>query len=309
MIEYERKNIIRVVNCFAFFFVLRFIEEFLILPNASVNTHSMLACVFGIIVLLFYLRSENKSVEKIGLIFSRNKIKKGFFNAVLLNAIPLVTVYPLMYYYLKSNYSYVRVTLYYDSAQNCYSNGVKVFLLYMFIGLIVSVVHSIFYELTFRGLLMHLSSKTFSFTVSNIIQASLYTFWFLISAVRVAVTSGEDYAPKSILVLIGFFVIYEFLVGIKLGLCKYASGALWVCLFDHLAFGFICDVLHFQASTTDGQLVTGYYNYVILICYQVISFIIACIYFTKKKRQIREARQEATARRHSTSKRLSDSSV
>lgn len=302
----EKKNMARVINCFAIFFVLRFVEEFFILPKLSFNTHSMFACTVGIVVLFIYLWSENKSFEGIGLIFSRRKIKKGFLNAVLLNIIPLVTVYPLAYLLLKSKYAYVRATLYFDSPRHSFSGGLKPFLLLIAAALVVAVVHAIFYELTFRGLLMRLCSKTFDFAKTNIIQASLYTLWFIISAVRVAVFSENSL--KSIAALFGFFLVYEFMVAIKLGLCKYASGALWICLFDHMAFCFIGDVLHFQASALNGRIAGGGHEYLVLVAYQAVSLLIAFIYFSKRKKKIKKSRQEAASRQRSLSKSLPGSS-
>lgn len=295
---------IRVINCFTFFFIVRFIEEFIIVPKSPFSTHSMVACIAGIAVLMIYLKMENKPFEKIGLIFSRHKIKKGFLTAVLLNIVPFAVVYPLTYLYLKNSYAYVRPTLYFDSAKYCYSNGAKAFVLLLLAGLVVSVFHAVFYELTFRGLLMQLCSKTFSFAKTNLIQAALYTFWFLISAARVAALSNGAYTSKDIVVLIGFFIVYEFMIAVKLGLCRHGSGALWVCLFDHMAFSFIGDVVHFQISTAAGQLVSGYSSYGLLIAYQAISFLIALIYYIKKMKTVKNTRREAAVRRHASTKQL-----
>lgn len=295
MTKNEQKNIIRVVNCFAIFFIIRILEEYLVAPKFG-RTFSLMSCVLGIIVLLIYLRMDNKPLEKIGLIHSNHKIKKGFLIAVLLNAVPLITVYPLAFLYFKSIDRYSVITAYFGSADNCYSNGVKTFALWICFGFAVSLIRAAFYELTFRGLLMKLCSKTFSFGVTNLIQSALYVLWFVI-----AVAPDLDIKSVSSVVIVVLLILYSFMSAIKLGLCKYASGAVWLCFFDHLAFGFITDVLHLQI--TGSGLIQYYQSYLVLVAYQFVSLIIAFVYYLIKKKKIERAMIESKVRHHSASGR------
>ena len=274
------KNVIRVANCFTIFLIIKILEDFLIVPKLGINIHGAFSCVVGFVAMLVYMRIYSKSFEDIGLWFSRRKVKKGVLVALLINVIAIVAVYPIEYLYRRSQGFTVVVTAYYEKASNSFSSGSTRFLIYICIAVAVSVIHALFYELAFRGLFMRLCTRTFSFSVTNILQASLYTIWFCISFLRV-VAGGSSLNVYSMVMLLLFILVYEFTISIKLGLLKRASGSLWLCIFDHLIFGFVTDVIHFQCYSPAGNLIEEN-SYLRLIAYAFISLFVSYIYYNKR---------------------------
>ncbi|MBQ7546217.1 MAG: hypothetical protein IJT41_04525 [Clostridia bacterium] len=95
-------------------------------------------------------------------------------------------------------------------------------------------------------------------------------------------------------------LIYESLTAARLGLLRMATGAVWVCIFDHMAFGFIFDMIHIQ--TTDANMhvqLDGSY-YAPIIAYQAIALVMVFIYYVIKKKKRKEKRAHRHQARHHT---------
>ena len=282
------KALSRISQCFFFFLILHLAEELLIIPKLY-NTKGIISCVGGFVILLFYIRFINKPLEQIGMIVSAHKIRKGILLAALFNLVPAVIVYVWEFYKHSSNGEHTVIRVFYESTDNAYSvAGSSGFIRGALIGLVIAVVHAFFYEMTFRGLLITLGSRSMHFASINTIQTALYTFWFLIPVLRLILFYSDRVTWREILSVFIALLIYESLAAVKLGLLRSATGSVWACIFDHIAFAYILDMVHVQ--TTDANMnvqIDGSY-YVYIIAYQVIALLMVYIYYVIKKKKIKE---------------------
>ena len=282
------KALSRISQCFFFFLILHLAEELLIIPKLY-NTKGIISCVGGFVILLFYIRFINKPLEQIGMIVSAHKIRKGILLAALFNLVPAVIVYVWEFYKHSSNGEHTVIRVFYESTDNAYSvAGSSGFIRGALIGLVIAVVQAFFYEMTFRGLLITLGSRSMYFAAINTIQTALYTFWFLIPVLRLILFHSDRVTWREILSVFIALLIYESLAAVKLGLLRSATGSVWACIFDHIAFAYILDMVHVQ--TTDANMkvqIDGSY-YVYIIAYQVIALLMVYIYYIIKKKKIKE---------------------
>ncbi len=282
----KKKYSSRVFHIFFLLFILRVIEEFAIVN--AVDTMGLLTCAGGFFLLLIYLRFVNKALDEVGLLFMPRKVRKGFLMAVVLNIIPMLLVYTAEYFILRPGSESINFTVYYDNVSRAYSEvGLSAYIGWMAAGIFVSAIHAIFYEMTFRGVILTLSAKVYKFGTANFIQAVLYTIWFMVPVARVALFNFGVYGLERIIRLAVFILIYEMLVALKLGLIRNASGSVWMCIFDHAAFSLVTDSLHIQQSVGISTF-TDINIYQRLIAYQAISLIIAVVYAVIKNKKVKD---------------------
>lgn len=285
----KAKTVRKLTASFFLFLILRLVEELYIIPQLY-NTMGLVSCIGGLLILLVYIRLDNKPLEVIGMLFSKHKAHKGLAIAAVINAVPTVIVYGLMYLKFKGNH--VNLAIYYDEVENAYSvAGTKMFLFWAAFGLLVCVLHAFFYEMAFRGLLLTLAAKSFPFDAVNFMQAGLYTFWYLIPILRLVIYARGTYGIKQIIILLLFMLVYEMLTALKLGMLRRATGSIWVCIFDHIAFSYILDMLHIQHDAH--TLSTSYTGYIIMLAYQAISMILTAVYYKKKLEKLHEKKRSS----------------
>lgn len=286
----QRKTLRRLIGCFALFLVLRVVEELVVIPR-FVNSRGVVACLGGIVILLFYIRFVNKPLEDIGMIFSGHKVRKAIGLTVVMNVIPAAVVFAAEYLYYSRMEGYTHLSIYYESPARSYSeSGLQGLLIGMGICLGLALLHSFFYEMAFRGLLITIGARSLPFSKVNAIQAALYTFWYLIPVARLLLFSPGAYSSKRILVLVIFTLVYETVAAVKLGLLRSATGSVWVCIFDHLAFAFLLDMLHIQYSV-GGGVATDMSYYMRLAAYQIIALAMTYVYYHRKTKKVRDMQQ------------------
>ncbi|MBQ7540775.1 MAG: CPBP family intramembrane metalloprotease [Clostridia bacterium] len=279
----KNKAIRRVVQCFLVFLALCILEELVIIPHV-INTMHLISSVGGLIVLLIYIRFINKPLDEIGMIFSGHKVRKGILLAFLLNLAPAAIVY-LWEYRILSLQGGAVFSLYYDKPARSFSSaGPAVFLAWAVACLMISVVEAFFYELSFRGLLITLGSRSLHFYAINIIQAALFTVWYLMRWLSLVVYQSDKYTTNQIIYLLVIILVYEIMTALKLGLLRFSTGSVWACIFDHIGFGFIMEIVHLNDDSR---------YYTRIIAYQAIALIITYVYYVYKKKKIHEMQQEA----------------
>lgn len=296
----KQKALKRISQCFLLFLVLRIVEELLVIPRF--DTRGMIACVGGVVILLVYIRYINKPLEKIGMIFSGHKVRKGIILAAILNIVPAAIVFTLEYFRISRTPVHTAITIFFKSEQYAYSSaGFQKFAMWLAIGILVDVIHAFFYETAFRGLLITLGSRSMRFWKINLIQSGLYTFWFLFPVLRVILYYSSAYSAKQTLTLFLVMLVYQMLISVKLGLLRYSTGSVWACIFDHFAFACILDMIHVQHTAADMtvQLDGSYYQRI--LCYQAISLLMVFVYYMYKKPKIEQLQKQANV--HHTSYR------
>ena len=288
----KAKTVRKLTASFFLFLILRVVEELYIIPRLY-NTMGLVSCIGGLFILLLYIRLDNKPLETIGMLFSKHKFGKGLGIAAVLNAVSTLIVYPLAYLYFNDRHP--NLAIYYDQTENAYSlAGTKTFLFWVLFGLFISLVHALFYEMAFRGLLLTLAARSFPFAAVNFMQAGLYTFWYLIPVLRIVLYAGGSYARKQLVTLVLFLLAYEMITALKLGMLRRATGSIWVCIFDHVAFTYIFDMLHIQH---DGNALSAdYTGYVVMLAYQAIAMLLTAVYYKKKIEKIQDQQRSSYLR-------------
>ena len=289
----QRKVVRKTIYAFLMFLVIRLLEELLIIPHFNLNTKGLISCVAGIVILLVYIRFDNKALDEIGLLFSARKVGKGLLFAFVLNIVAAAVTFGWAYLTAKSS-GFARLTFYYDEVTHAYSAGFRTFLYWALFALVVALFHAIFYELSFRGLLLTIGSKTLPFGTVNALQAALYAVWFFIPILRVVVYQPAALDVKGFIKLAVFMIVYEFITAAKLGLMRKATGSLWVCIFDHIAFSFLLDMVHIQLTTKSMDVINDPNYYTQMLLYQGVSFCICYIYYIVKNKKTQERLQNAS---------------
>ena len=302
-----RKSLTRIAQCFFLLLVLHIVEELVIIPRV-VNTWGLIACVGGFVFLLIYIRFINKPLEKIGVVFSEHKVRKGIIIAAILNIVSAGIVFAIEYLRISAQPGHTGVRVFYHSAQYAYSvAGFRIFATWLVLGLLIDVIHAIFYEMTFRGLLITLGSRSMHFWTINLIQAGLYTIWFLIPVLRVILYHSTANSAIRIPILFLVMLVYEMLTAVKLGLLRFSTGSVWACFFDHFAFAYILDMIHVQHTTAGRPVQMDGSYYLRIICYQAISLLMVFIYYMYKKPKIQKIQKHSGA--HHTSHHLAHQSA
>ncbi|MBQ7545585.1 MAG: hypothetical protein IJT41_01285 [Clostridia bacterium] len=282
---HARKAMTRITRCFLLFLVLHLVEELLIIPRYF-NSRGLIACVGGFVILLIYIRFINRPLEQIGMIFSGHKVRKGIILAAIFNLVPAVIVYALEYFRISRLPGHTVISAFYSSARYAYSSaGFWRFAMWLAFGMLLNVIHAFFYETTFRGLLITLGLRSMRFKKINLIQAGLYTFWFLIPVLRLILYYSDEVSAKQILTLFLVMLAYEMLCAIKLGLLRFSTGSVWACIFDHFAFACILDMIHVQHTALDMTVQLDESYYLRIVCYQAISLLMVFIYYINKKKR------------------------
>ena len=106
-------------------------------------------------------------------------------------------------------------------------------------------------------------------------------------------------SATQILTLLLVMLVYEMLCAVKLGLLRFLTGSVWVCIFDHFAFACILDMIHVQHTASDMTVQLDGSYYLRIICYQAIALLMVFIYYIYKKPKIREQLSAYYAPHHS----------
>ena len=275
------KAIRKTVYCFLMFFALRLVEELLIGPKFNINPKGVIACLGGLVILMIFIRLDNKPLDGIGVLFSRHKFKKGFLIAL--------AVFSAEFMQFNSFESGTpRLTLYYDTVDHAYSAGLRSFILWSGVCVLISVMHALFYETAFRGLLYTLASRGLPFRYVNLLQAALYTVWYLVPILRIVLFSMSQYTVRRVVISLLFALTYEMITGLKLGLLRRSTGAVWICFFDHVMFSFILDMVHLQYTSASMSVSTDSNYYLRFLAFQGFSLLISIIYYQRKSKKIQQ---------------------
>ena len=289
----QRKAVRKTIYAFLMFLAIRLVEELLIVARFHLNTKGLISCVAGIVILLVYIRFDNKALDEIGLLFSMKKIGKGFLFAFLLNAVAAAVTFAFAYW-KASQSGYARITFFYDDVANAYSAGLRTFLFWAGFALVVALFHAVFYELSFRGLFITIGSRTLTFGTVNALQSALYAVWFAIPILRILIYQTSSMNADGYLKLTAFMIAYEFITAAKLGLLRRTTGSLWVCIFDHVAFSFLLDMVHVQLTTSAPtvRVLNDPNYYAQMLLYQVLSLVICFVWSIPRSKKMKEQLRE-----------------
>jgi hypothetical protein len=68
-----------------------------------------------------------------------------------------------------------------------------------------------------------------------------------------------------------------------------STGAVWACIFDHIVFAYLIDMIHVQHTDMNMNVTLDNSYYARIIAYQVIAFLLVFVYYVYKNNKIKEA--------------------
>ncbi len=235
--------------------------------------------VVGIIIIFVACMVSKRDIRSYGLVLKPKRIAKGFVKGAIFSVIPIVIVALLFeLIYLALDFEWAKISFIPPNIN--YSGGIgipKATAAYAF-----SIAISVFMkELVFRGYMLKYARPTYPFFDANIIQAFLCIPLPLVNHLKNFVfnTYGDARERMPLMVAIAvFYIVTEFMMGIKWGLLARVSRDIWPMFFGHYIYNFFGYCLFFQTSK-----ISNWETMVKLFMVEVISFIMVWFYYKKKR--------------------------
>ena len=161
------------------------------------------------------------------------------------------------------------------------------------IYILTSLFAACFKEMFFRGFLLHKLEKLTVFKSANTFQALLYTTFIIPKLVRNFVM---NYYSKEIISIaafvIVFYLIHEFITGLKWGMLAKVSGAAYISIVDNFLYVFLANSLHIVSHQSKWLFMIH------MLSTQLISLVLVAVYCKKasgNKEEINEAEKKETS--------------
>ena len=175
-------------------------------------------------------------------------------------------------------YEHLKLNIWFPNTNNDMS--IKGTVLAMGLFAVTLMIESVFQELFFRGLLITQFKKKYSYQVTIIVQALLFTL-MIVPTLAKNIISGELRHEKtsSIIFVIACSILVEFISGAKWGLYYRVNGTLWMSTADH----FISDML-LQCLYVTYSAMPAKWAVVEALAVQTLSLLIFLpLYFTRDR--------------------------
>ncbi len=145
----------------------------------------------------------------------------------------------------------------------------------------------------FRGFLLHKLEKLTTLKVANIFQALLYMTFVIPKLIRNFAMNyySEDIVKLAAFVVI-FYLVHEFITGLKWGMLAKASGAVYISIIDNFLYVFLANSLHIVDQSTKWLFMIH------MLATQLISLALVAIYC--KKASSAKSVEEKTSEKKST---------
>lgn len=244
--------------------------------DLSVFATNLYGHVVGILCVFVACLIKRKDIRVFGIDFRLKKIFKGVYLGALFSLVPILIVFmfQLGIYAITQQESLKPKFLPPNITVTHYSLG-KTFLIFA-LALIVSTFMK---EYFFRGYILKSARPTYSFGDANIIQAVLYMTLSIATVLR-NIVYGKfghiDNLFSFLVILIIFYVVNDFLCGIKLGLLTRVNGNIWAAFFCSYFYYFFAYSL-FVSQTKISQVS----SIIRLLAVEIISFVMVWAYYKK----------------------------
>ena len=161
------------------------------------------------------------------------------------------------------------------------------------IYILTSLFAACFKEMFFRGFLLHKLEKLTTLKVANIFQALLYMTFVIPKLIRNFAMNyySEDIVKLAAFVVI-FYLVHEFITGLKWGMLAKVSGAVYISIIDNFLYVFLANSLHIVDQSTKWLFMIH------MLATQLISLALVAIYC--KKASSAKSVEEKTSEKKST---------
>lgn len=279
----------QILNLYLFVIVAHCVDVFnmQIMGDSTVFGNNLYGHLIGIIMIVIACMAKKKDIKTLGVIFRPKRIFKGVVTGGALAMIPIAMVAVLlMLLYAVTGNDIFKVA--FIPPNNNYSD--YPLLITTMIYALTSIVSVFLKELLFRGYVIRSMRPTYPFFDANIVQAVLCIPFPIVNHLK-NIFLGKYSDPFGQLPLMGtilvFYVVHEFITGIKWGLLSRVSKDIWPMFFDHYFYKVIAFSLFFSQSK-----IMNFHTMGKLMAVQVISFGLTWVYYKKKRAEIEKKRLE-----------------
>jgi membrane protease YdiL (CAAX protease family) len=202
----------------------------------------MVSRVLGCLLVLAYLGVLQKPISSIGL-HARN-----FDKAVLVGGISVVVLYTVLYslaFYLRSAAGEAPRLVVGVIDNETGAIGSAFFSLFWLVG---QILNALMEEAIFRGVLLPLLMRRFSFWKANLMQALLFGLAHLVFPLA-SWLSGET-TPGAAPAGAASLLVFTTIGGLVFGYLYYRTGSLWTTVLAHVIDGIVVLFFHIQTVST-----------------------------------------------------------
>ena len=255
------------------------------------NFYSRFLCFTVLLMTVVFKREHLKSF---GISRKKEKFKSALIFGTVFSAVPIFIVSAVEFFIFKStDPDNIHVTFTPPSLSYVQTEGYLTPAFCITIYILTSLFAACFKEMFFRGFLLYKLEKLTVFKSANTFQALLYTTFIIPKLVRNFVM---NYYSKEIISIaafvIVFYLIHEFITGLKWGMLAKVSGAVYISIIDNFIYVFLANSLHIVDQSTKWLFMLH------MLATQLISLALVAIYC--KKASSAKSVEEKTSEKKST---------
>lgn len=255
------------------------------------NFYSRFLCFTVLLMTVVFKREHLKSF---GISRKKEKFKSALIFGTVFSAVPIFIVSAVEFFIFKStNPDNIHVTFTPPSLSYVQTEGYLTPAFCITIYILTSLFAACFKEMFFRGFLLHKLEKLTVFKSANTFQALFYTTFIIPKLVRNFVM---NYYSKEIISIaafvIVFYLIHEFITGLKWGMLAKVSGATYISIIDNFLYVFLANSLHIVSHQSKWLFMIH------MLSAQLISLALAAVYCKKasgSKEEFNEAEKKETS--------------
>lgn len=234
------------------FIAVACIEVFLF----PVNTFSIITCLIGVAALVFFLYYAEFGADKLGIVIERDVLPFDLRRAALIScgSIAAVLVLEQLIYTLRGK-SGLFFQPGYDLGYfvlpdtSVRTGGLFTFLQWALLGLLISLIRAVFFEVGFRGFCLHFNAEDSNYETGNLRQSICFTVLACLPTVirLIQNLSKQDLVaysvPVALLAILSVLLSF-FLLGYRQGMLRYVTGSVWICVFSFFFFDYFNNFFH-----------------------------------------------------------------
>lgn len=252
------------------------------------NFYSRFLCLT---VLLMTVVFKREHFITFGIRRKATKLKSAFIFGTFFSVVPIATVSIFEYIFFKIIYpNAIDINF---TPPNVQTGRYLTPALCIAIYILTSLFAACFKEMFFRGFLLHKLEKLTVFKSANTFQALLYTTFIIPKLVRNFVMNyySEDIVKLAAFVVI-FYLVHEFITGLKWGMLAKVSGATYILIIDNFLYVFLANSLHIVSHQSKWLFMIH------MLSAQLISLVLVAVYC--KKASSAQSVEEKTSEKKST---------
>lgn len=257
------------------------------------NFYSRFLCFAVLLMTVVFKREHLKSF---GISKKKEKIKSALIFGTVFSVVPILAVSAVEYIIFKStDPTNINVNFTPPSLSYVQTKGYLTPFLCISIYILTSLFAACFKEMFFRGFLLHKLEKLTVFKSANAFQALLYTTFIIPKLVRNFVMNyySKDIISIAAFVIV-FYLIHEFITGLKWGMLAKVSGATYISIIDNFLYVFLANSLHIVSHQSKWLFMIH------MLSAQLISFLMVAVYCRKvsgKKNENLEAEEKESSKK------------